>query len=41
MKVKEMLHKSDRSHPDIIALDNTHLTYPEADWDRQQAFKLH
>lgn len=41
MKNKQRLYNGDRSHPVIVALDETIFTYPEWEEDRKEAEKRH
>ena len=38
---KERLYRGDRSHPDIVALDETKFTYPQWEKDKEEAVKRH
>lgn len=41
MKNKQQLHEGDRSHPDIVTLDDTSFTYPGWEEDRKEAIRRH
>jgi hypothetical protein len=41
MQNKQRLFEEDRSHPDIVALDSTELTYEGAEDDKKRAERLH